>query len=311
MNISCVIITKNRSRQLKDCIAHLLNQQVLPKEIVVIEDVTDNQFFSSSSLRKYVSKTIDVQYKKVKNGNYAVSRNSGLNAARSEIILFVDDDVILPPNYLSITEKLHIQHPDIFAFVGHVLPKKNDIFSHFGSYYMNWTYRLSKKPQKIPSFAFSTISMKKKLVTRHKLSFDEGLNTGEDHAFLKQAHLKNLTLMFHPTLKSVHDFRSNLFSFFVRHIEYAKDFGYLQKYVIHESIIDKFLPQYKKEFLFWPVFIVIKIVKSALQEVELLKLPKKYLLPSMVHLTANVVGIYQSKIGRELLIYWFIHSFKR
>jgi glycosyltransferase involved in cell wall biosynthesis len=52
----------------------------------------------------------------------AAARRRGMRAARSDLILFVDDDNLLAPDYLSRGLALGAQHPDVGVWGGQLLP---------------------------------------------------------------------------------------------------------------------------------------------------------------------------------------------
>ena len=99
MKVSVVIITKNRIESLKKCVESLLKQTVLPYELIVV-DGSDNEETKEyiDKLKKFVN--FSVFYIKQEHGGTATARNLGANIASGEIVLFVDDDVLLYPDYI-------------------------------------------------------------------------------------------------------------------------------------------------------------------------------------------------------------------
>lgn len=93
MEVSVIITTKNRKSFLIRAINSILSQSVLPSEILVIDDGSDNIHLLSKEEILYFSKYIKFIY--IKNqcslgGNY--SRNLGIDRTSSPIIMFLDDD---------------------------------------------------------------------------------------------------------------------------------------------------------------------------------------------------------------------------
>lgn len=105
--ISVVIPTYNYGHYINRAIDSILNQTVLPVEIIIIDDgSTDNteQIISKNYLNNGNDKII---YIKKINGGAASARNLGIKNAKGEFILMLDADDKLEPNSIKIfTEKV-------------------------------------------------------------------------------------------------------------------------------------------------------------------------------------------------------------
>lgn len=94
---SLIICTKNRPVELQKCISSIINQTRLPDELILIDDGNiDEQVFKTLHDHniKYVFYKKDIP-------GLTTSRNIGVNLARSDIITFVDDDVVLDKDYIA------------------------------------------------------------------------------------------------------------------------------------------------------------------------------------------------------------------
>jgi GT2 family glycosyltransferase len=96
-SVSVSILTHDRPRELLECVNSLIEQTVLPKEIIIVDN-------SSKNMSDVLSKIVDqvkrksIQIKIVKGRDpYSVpiGRNQGLEAVSCEFVLICDDDVIL------------------------------------------------------------------------------------------------------------------------------------------------------------------------------------------------------------------------
>jgi len=90
---SIVIPTKNEEENLKKLFQSLLIQDIQPKEVIVSDDSTDR---TREIAKKYGAKVVQG----VSNGLIGVGRNNGAEAVTTDIILFLDADVTLPPGFL-------------------------------------------------------------------------------------------------------------------------------------------------------------------------------------------------------------------
>ncbi|MBS3056894.1 MAG: glycosyltransferase family 2 protein [Candidatus Aenigmarchaeota archaeon] len=97
-SISVVVCTRNRFGHLKKCVMSLLNQTLLSKEIIIVDDASKKAFsiydiFDKNSGLPKLDGNIDIiliQNKGV--SGVVASRNTGVNASSSDIIAFIDDD---------------------------------------------------------------------------------------------------------------------------------------------------------------------------------------------------------------------------
>ena len=110
MKMSVVIATRNRAALLEGALASLRAQLGAP-EIEAI--VVDN---GSSDDTRAVAERHGATYRFEAQPNRALARNVGIAAATGEIVLFVDDDVVLPPYFVAAHARTH--GAGIFPLVG-------------------------------------------------------------------------------------------------------------------------------------------------------------------------------------------------
>ena len=96
MNVSVVIATINREKELKLCINSINSQTILPKEIIIVDDGNLNP----ENIKQVIADDIAYKYHRKDKPSLSASRNMGAELAESELILFLDDDMILEPNYI-------------------------------------------------------------------------------------------------------------------------------------------------------------------------------------------------------------------
>ena len=92
--VSVVVITKDRAKLLYDCIRSILNQTYENFELLIIDDgSTDN---TEEVVRSF--KDLRIRYVKKKSSGIPKSRNIGVNEAKGEYIVIMDDDDLMMPN---------------------------------------------------------------------------------------------------------------------------------------------------------------------------------------------------------------------
>jgi len=108
--VSVIIPTKNRTEDLKCTLEGLLQQTRRPDEIVIV----DQSSMPSSELMKFPIPLVYIYAPEVSGA--AVARNVAMDQATGDIWLFLDDDVILEPQYVE--EILAAYSPKIVGVSG-------------------------------------------------------------------------------------------------------------------------------------------------------------------------------------------------
>jgi glycosyltransferase involved in cell wall biosynthesis len=104
--LSVVIATKDREAFLRQALASLGEQRGAPPFEVVVADngSTDG---TEALARNWPAGAPDVAYCYVAEPNRGAARNAGIALARGEIVVFVDDDVVLPQSFLAAHAAAH------------------------------------------------------------------------------------------------------------------------------------------------------------------------------------------------------------
>jgi glycosyltransferase involved in cell wall biosynthesis len=105
--VSVVIATKDRAHFLADALGSLLVQQKAPRfEAIVVDNGSRDA--TQDVLATFAARgDIDVRSAFVAEPNRGAARNAGIALARGVIVLFVDDDVVLPPGFLAAHTAAH------------------------------------------------------------------------------------------------------------------------------------------------------------------------------------------------------------
>lgn len=113
--VSVIVCTRNRPAQLRRCLQQLRTLRCAPAEILVVDNApADNQ--SQEVAREFA----EVIYRREPRAGLDIARNTGVRAARSPVVTFIDDDVVVHPDLL-----YHVwqtfQEPTTAAMTGLVL----------------------------------------------------------------------------------------------------------------------------------------------------------------------------------------------
>ena len=118
--VSVIVPTYRRERPLRDILGDLAAQQYEPFEVVVV-DQTERP---AEETRAFVASLGDrVRYIRRETPNLPAARNAGIREARGEIIVFVDDDARVRPDFLAAHARNYTD-PAIMAVAGSVLGER-------------------------------------------------------------------------------------------------------------------------------------------------------------------------------------------
>lgn len=217
--ISIIIPTKNRARELIGCLESIDAQEVLPKEVIVVDqsEVPLREDFLNKS-RKY-----EIEYfhnPNIKGASQA--RNLAINKATGSLIFFTDDDCVLTRETLSNIVKIFERDKDSkIGGVGALIIERKPppvmilIFTNifflgpFGGQkdIFNFAHQAAQKKQKLllRTRKLSGVCCYRKEVFTD-LRFDEsyfGYALGEDHILSYQV-LRNYELCLSSEIKVFH-----------------------------------------------------------------------------------------------------------
>jgi glycosyltransferase involved in cell wall biosynthesis len=159
LKFSIIIPSFNSASLLKCVLGHLLNQDV-PRscfEIILVDDGSTDG--SRDQVRNFLApeagrlnfKYIYFARKKPRvlgDGNFraGISRNLGVKHSRGELLVFLDSDIIVPRNYLSILEEKHRSWDVVQSVRLHLKKKMRDFHISYESINVEKdTYVLEKK----------------------------------------------------------------------------------------------------------------------------------------------------------------------
>lgn len=149
MNISIIIPTFNRYDDLSQTLDSIFHQTTSPEEILIIDD-SDNESISNlinGESSRFDKRGIDLKYfRNPHQKGSGIARNFGMKLAFGDIILFLDDDVILDPDYITEILKVYKQYPHVIGVQGYITNFKQ--FSRFKFLYNKIFYRYNQEKNK-------------------------------------------------------------------------------------------------------------------------------------------------------------------
>jgi len=124
--ISVVICCHNSANRLPETLRHLANQRVgngMPWEVIVVDNAsTDSTTDVATEFWRRQGTPAPLQVLLEPRAGLTFARQSGLATARYEIVVFVDDDNWLAPDYLQIAHDLMLEHREAGVAGGFITP---------------------------------------------------------------------------------------------------------------------------------------------------------------------------------------------
>jgi len=171
--LSIIIPTLNEEKYLPLLLKSIKEQNVKDYEIIISD-------------AQSTDKTLDIAKKNnckiVLGGLPGKARNEGAKVAKGNLLLFLDADVLLGPNFLkNAIEGIENKKLDVATFPLFLSgERKNKAISHF----YNWWVVVSKP---FLTHAFGAALLVKKEVYEELGGFDEEIKLAEDHEFSRRA----------------------------------------------------------------------------------------------------------------------------
>ncbi len=119
--LSVIIPTYGREAILCDSIASLLQQDYPDFEVLVVDQTQHHE----SATQAYLQDLADagkVTWLRLPWASLPGARNYGVRRARGEVVIFIDDDVQIPPGYLQAHAR-HYSRPEVGAVAGRVFDR--------------------------------------------------------------------------------------------------------------------------------------------------------------------------------------------
>lgn len=174
MPISVIIPVHNMAEQLKLCLAALFENGLTAAEILVVDDWSTDDVQSAARPVRYI--------KTCRRGGPAAARNEGLRHTESPYILFLDADVVLPPDALTHIRQTfdqHLKDGDVVAVMGVYAEESSSpgFLADFKN--LNVAYLQSTTPTVSP-YVHSAIFCVKRQALEGVGGFDSRVQTAED-----------------------------------------------------------------------------------------------------------------------------------
>ncbi len=174
--ISVVIVTKNRSRDLIACIGSLLVQSEEIDELIIVDnDSSDETASLILNLKKNC--VMNIKYIQERRVGYPIIYNRGLKETRFPWVAFIDDDCVAHPDWFSSIKKSIKKHRNAAVIVGKSNTYFNKNMFSLATLFFNQMWKENGKiEEKITYFETldnKNITYNKDFLVKNNLEFNE------------------------------------------------------------------------------------------------------------------------------------------
>ncbi len=112
-NLSLIVPVYNRPDEVDELLQSILEQEVMPYEIIIIED--GSEIDCEQVVKRHASR-LPIAYYTKSNGGPGATRNFGATRATGDYLIILDSDVLLPPHYVqTLIQSLETDSIDAFG----------------------------------------------------------------------------------------------------------------------------------------------------------------------------------------------------
>lgn len=217
IQVSIIIPTRSRARQvtaLLDSLALQIGAGGVNWETILVDDAGEAS--ARRAIEKYLNNWTASPVRLhvlERRGGVSRARNAGVELSRGDVIAFLDDDILTDQNFLAESARVHAAHPEILVLNGQLGRLRDDYYSRFWHYHYSAAFdRALASPYRVNRVASGFCSVKRGLLDKIPVLFDESLPSREDFDLLLRLREQAIAAFKHDSIAGYHDFRTNLAS---------------------------------------------------------------------------------------------------
>lgn len=218
IEISVIICTYNRDKYIYQTLEHIACNGFPADqyEIILIDNNSTDQ--TVTECRKFSQNFPDLNYRYFLEPRQGLSfaRNRGMQEARGEIFLFLDDDAFMQKDYLRQLSQYLKNHPDAAAFGGKITPLYES--GKIPGWMSKWTYSWVSaidKGNEVCLFEGNSYPIGANMGFRRSAAPPEGFNTalgrnkgnlmgGEEKDIFNRMKARNSLIYYFPEIEVLH-----------------------------------------------------------------------------------------------------------
>lgn len=222
--ITLVIITRNRSASLAECLNSIVPQMSSSEEILVIDNNSDD---NTRDIVHTYAKLSKARLKYIQEPNIGVSicRNRGINEAKNHWVAFIDDDCVVTKNW---TNRLHQslkRHPRATAIVGPNVPYDiQNPYSLTAAFLYDFWIKQNLKGNAVYNYEMldtKNVIFNKNFLDKNSIRFDTKLRLGEDCDLGIQIEKHGGVAYYNPHMVVTHKHPTTFHKYVINQLAYS------------------------------------------------------------------------------------------
>ncbi|MCT7982317.1 hormogonium polysaccharide biosynthesis glycosyltransferase HpsN [Laspinema sp. A4] len=219
-SISVIVPTYNREKVLRETLTDVLQQDYPDFEVLVVDQTPTHEPETDAYLQS-LAESHRIQWLRLDWASLPGARNYAVRRSHGAIILFLDDDVQLPPGFLHAHARNYLDKPEIGAIAGRVFDRMKLADSGGGLtiedlppeamdpgiawYYIDLVHTV--KPQQVLSVRGCNMSFRREIFDKYGLHFDErfrGSAVREESDFCLRLRQTGYKIWYEPEAHLIH-----------------------------------------------------------------------------------------------------------
>jgi len=191
---SIVIPCRNAVATVGASVRTALTQTVSPLEVLVIDDASSDS--SADAADSAGARVIRLE----QHSNAGGARNRGIEAARGNVLAFLDADVEIAPDWLAIVKEVLASHPSIVAVGGRIFNGQPNVWAEL-DLLLNHSEWISGKGRLCRTYPTMAIAYRRNAVGHVRFP---ATNFGEDTFFALAVQAQGGRIWYEPRIRILH-----------------------------------------------------------------------------------------------------------
>jgi glycosyltransferase involved in cell wall biosynthesis len=233
--LSILIVTKNRSALLIQCLESLYRLSERFFEIIIVDNGSTDT--TKIICTKY-ARQLPIHYWYTTVRGYPKIYNFAIHKSKGDWIIFLDDDCIVSSSWLKAILQAIQKYPNAIIQGKTISMPKNNIYAQImGDHYQNWIKANLLSGNRLRTFDNKNLCVPRSVINRYGM-FDERLVTGAEDIELGFRYARHgVVILYDSSIVAYHHERDTLSGFLQQHLRIAKGEARLDSLLPKEYII--------------------------------------------------------------------------